>query len=153
MKSSLGYGDAEERPTISFGRRLTTTGRSNWLPTDPNAPREEMAEISSRRSAPPMPRSAQPPRPPQQQQYAAPQQYGAGAERVFGVKQMLETMTAGMRSLYGEPISDLATTFAAIDADADGYLQRDEFKRALVRLDMGLTVDQVSFFYFFNFNL
>ena len=100
-----------------------------------------------------MPRSAQPPRPPQQQQYAAPQQYGAGAERVFGVKQMLETMTAGMRSLYGEPISDLATTFAAIDADADGYLQRDEFKRALVRLDMGLTVDQVSFFYFFNFNL
>ena len=59
-------------------------------------------------------------------------------ERVFGVRQFFKAMISGRRTLYGNVIVDLATTFDAIDTSGNHFLRRDEFKRALVRLDISL---------------
>ena len=60
------------------------------------------------------------------------------------VMRHLRSAASGKRTLYGQKVSDLRALFAAMDSDASGSLSREEFRGALVRLDLPLTPEQMD---------
>ena len=57
---------------------------------------------------------------------------------------VLRQMIKGNRLLFGKEISDPADLFHAIDTDRSGVVDKSEFEKALSRLGLGLSPDQLN---------
>ena len=59
------------------------------------------------------------------------------------VDQILSALRSGTRTLYGSRVTSLLSLFQAIDVNSDGNVSDSEFRKALRRLDVQITEEQL----------
>lgn len=67
-----------------------------------------------------------------------------GSSQYASIVKQLQNAAAGKRKLFGNVIGDISELFDRIDVNGDGHISRAEFERALARLDLGLTHEQIA---------